>query len=224
MKSLGAFLVQSIEHYESCYVKTFHFSFGMTPFEFYPGQFVTVEHPNYKNLTGALTLSSSPLDRNHFSLSVKDIGNFGSKFYSEVREGDVIDVSRPLGKFHIKSNEPDPVVFIARDYAVTAAYSAMKYLKDIKSNRYFFMIHEYSSEEECLFAEDFQRFADESAQTMYYIPCSALDSALASKIVNGIPYPASYYVAGEGVDVKRFMNLILQQGIAKERIHFERWS
>src|SRR5437870_1012801 len=70
-------------------------------FAFVPGQFVTVSDPDDPQRPArkkAYSISSAPEDGRRIEVTVRDMGEFGSRFYAFPR-GKVLRVIPPRGKF-----------------------------------------------------------------------------------------------------------------------------
>ena len=67
--------------------------------DFLTGQFITLAWPDTPKYRRAYSLSSCGLDRGHFEVTVKRDGKMGTRIVDWAKEGDVITVIQPLGRF-----------------------------------------------------------------------------------------------------------------------------
>ncbi|MBL8150591.1 MAG: hypothetical protein JNN15_11750 [Blastocatellia bacterium] len=228
------YIVQHI-HQDLADVRSYTFDFGLSPFRFEPGQFVvgSIDYHS-ERLQAALTLSSSPTNRESFELTVKRTGNFGTKFYDVVQEGDVIEMTQPSGPFKLDINDTRPIFFIGRDYTVPAARGFYRYLVETNSTRPFALVHEISSPNELLYNEEFSsgklktfvRFAMLDAEIRpegWRGLMGRISAPIIEKIVKQLNNTV-FYVSAEGVDMKYFKAELAKLPIDPQNIHLERWS
>ena len=87
--------------------------------DFLTGQFITVAWPDTPKYRRAYSLSSCALDRGHFEVTVKREGKMGTRIVDWAKEGDVLTIIQPLGKF-LPVYEPEKhLVCIAGGSGVT---------------------------------------------------------------------------------------------------------
>lgn len=134
---------------------------------FLPGQFLTFElniPEQSRPVVRCYSLSGSPEDRDFYRISVRRQGpppsagpevppglssNF---FHNNVREGDVIDVMAPNGKFHLDVHSDRPVALIGGGVGLTPVLSMLKWLADTNSHReaWFFYAVRNSEDIACI--------------------------------------------------------------------------
>ena len=93
-----------------------------------PGQFITVNLPEDPKTRRAYSLSSSPLDGPFLEITIKHMGGFGAHVYEVAKEGTVLQVIAPRGKFMLPANPEIPVMLISGGSGVTPYRSMMRYL------------------------------------------------------------------------------------------------
>ena len=74
--------------------------------EFKTGQFITLYWPDTPNYKRAYSLSSCALDRGAYEVTVKRDGKMGTRIVDWAKEGDVMGVLPPTGRF-LPVLEPD---------------------------------------------------------------------------------------------------------------------
>ena len=117
-------------------VRTFRFvnpAGGPLPFEHVAGQYLNLQLTiDGKRVNRSYTIASPPTRRDHCEISVKKAPNgYGSKHLHETwKEGDLIKVSAPAGKFVFAGHEADRVVLLAGGIGITPMMSVIRSLTD----------------------------------------------------------------------------------------------
>ena len=65
-------------------------------YQFVTGQFITVWFPEDPKIKRAYSLSSCELDRGYFDITVKKAGNFGTRLWTDLKEG-----MKQIGRAHV---------------------------------------------------------------------------------------------------------------------------
>jgi ferredoxin-NADP reductase/DMSO/TMAO reductase YedYZ heme-binding membrane subunit len=116
-------------------VKTFRFVHpdgGPLPFEHIAGQYLNLKLViDGKRVNRSYTIASPPTRRDYCEISVKKVPNgYGSKHLHETwREGQLIKISAPAGKFHFAGEAPR-IVLIAGGIGITPMMSVVRSLCD----------------------------------------------------------------------------------------------
>lgn len=103
------------------------------PFEYLPGQYLNLSlQIDGRKVNRSYTIASSPARKGFCEISVKrEAAGTASKFlHDRIREGDVLDVSAPAGRFTFTGAERDSVVLIAGGVGITPLMSQIRYLTD----------------------------------------------------------------------------------------------
>lgn len=132
------------------------YSFYLTPHngkplpKFKPGQYLTFEmkFPDEpKPLVRCYSLSDGSIFDDHYRVTIKRFirpdgtpGAISNYFADEVKEGDILDVKAPGGKFYLDIEEERPVVLISGGIGVTPMLAIARELTHIGDKReiYFF--------------------------------------------------------------------------------------
>lgn len=104
------------------------------PFEHQPGQFLTLTLPiDGRKVRRCYTISSSPTRQGYCELTVKREANgLASRYlHEQVREGDLLDVTAPAGKFTFTGKESPEIVMIAGGVGITPLMAKIRYLTDL---------------------------------------------------------------------------------------------
>ena len=117
-------------------VRTFRFvnpAGGPLPFEHVAGQYLNLQLTiDGKRVNRSYTIASPPTRRDYCEISVKKAGNgYGSKHLHETwKQGDLIKVSAPAGKFVFAGHEAERVVLLAGGIGITPMMSVIRSLTD----------------------------------------------------------------------------------------------
>jgi ferredoxin-NADP reductase len=229
----SSYLIQEIVQ-ENSAVRSYTFDFGLASFAFKPGQFCVTQLESSSTLMGALSLTSSPLDKKEFTLTVRRTGNFGSFIYDNARVGSLLKMRPPAGTFELNLQSSVPICFIARDYTVTAARSFFRFLAITNPHRPFFLLQELSHSSELLFTQEFCSKALTNFKWITIGPDPVrtgepehVTGAINARLIMSIfPFwkEAEYYIAAEGIDAKRYKGEMTLLGVENDRLKVERWS
>ena len=104
---------------------------GLLPFTYLPGQFASVAVvPHGKKVTRSYTIASSPTERDYMELTVKreEFGLVSGHLNDHVREGDLLEIAAPSGRFTFDGKQADCIAFIAGGVGITPMMSAIRFL------------------------------------------------------------------------------------------------
>lgn len=157
----GTLLVSKIFE-ETPQVKTFRLtdpSGGKLPFNYLPGQFVTVTvTPEGLPVKRSYTIASSPTKRDYCEITVKHEAHGTVSHYlnTQVHEGELLQLVGPSGKFTFTGEEAGSIVLIAGGVGITPLMSVIRFLTDRswKGDIYFFF--GCWSEENIIFREEIE--------------------------------------------------------------------
>jgi glycine betaine catabolism B len=110
-------------------VKTFRLKL-VKPFAFLPGQFIFVHMTlNNEKLKRAYSIASSPLDKEFIEITIKKQtpGTFSVYMVDSAKEGDLLEISGPFGKFNYQDTLKE-VVFIAGGVGVAPFRGIIRYI------------------------------------------------------------------------------------------------
>ncbi|MBL4753408.1 MAG: 2Fe-2S iron-sulfur cluster binding domain-containing protein [Flavobacteriales bacterium] len=114
-----------------------------------PGQYVTLKLKlanQQKEYTRNYTLSDSP-GLGSFRLTIKreERGEVSRYLHDELKEGDCLEVSKPVGDFHLVMNNSRPVVLLSGGVGITPMLSILEYLVNYEQDRAVYFIHSSTS-------------------------------------------------------------------------------
>jgi glycine betaine catabolism B len=143
-------------------VKTFRLvdpSGGRLPFNYLPGQFITVTvFPDGLPVKRSYTIASSPTNRDSCEITVKqeEQGIVSRHLHERVHEGELLQLTGPSGKFTFTGEESESVVLIAGGVGVTPMMSVVRYLTDRSWPGDIFFIYGSRTEGDIIYREEIE--------------------------------------------------------------------
>ncbi len=104
------------------------------PFDFLPGQYLNLSlMVDGKKVRRSYTIASSPTRVGYCELTVKreEHGVSSRHLHDAVREGSLLDVSAPAGRFTFTGTEAESIVMIAGGVGITPLMAKIRYLTDL---------------------------------------------------------------------------------------------
>jgi glycine betaine catabolism B len=148
---------------ETADVKTFRLALPeggeLLPFTFDPGQFLTVSvNVDGKEARRSYSIASSPCCQGWCEITVKHAptGLVSSYLHERVREGDLLTLSGPYGRFTFRGKEAPNVVFIAGGVGITPLMSSIRYLTDQSWPGEIFLIYACARLEDVIFRDELE--------------------------------------------------------------------
>lgn len=160
----GTLLVAKIFE-ETPLVKTFRLTDpagGKLPFNYLPGQFVTVTvAPKGLPVKRSYTIASSPTKRDYCEITVKheERGTVSHYLNTQVHEGELLQLTGPSGKFTFTGEEAGNIVLIAGGVGVTPLMSVIRYLTDRSWKGEIYFLFACLSAESIIFREEIEYLA-----------------------------------------------------------------
>ena len=168
---------------ETADVKTFRLALpeggDLLPFTFEPGQFLTVGvNVDGRDVKRSYSIASSPCCQGWCELTVKHApgGVVSGYLHERVREGDLLSVSGPYGRFTFRGKEAPDVVFIAGGVGITPLMSAIRYLTDQSWPGEIFLIYACARLEDLIFREELEYLRHRHPKLHFTIVLSKEDS------------------------------------------------
>lgn len=131
----------------------------LLPFTFDPGQFLTVGVTvDGRELKRSYSFSSSPACQGWCEITVKHApgGRVSGYLHERVREGDLLRVSAPSGRFTFRGKEAPSVVFIAGGVGVTPLMSSIRYLTDQSWPGEIFLVYACARMADVIFRDELE--------------------------------------------------------------------
>ena len=141
-------------------VKTFRFvnpAGGALPFEHIAGQYINLKLTiDGKRVNRSYTIASAPTRNHYVEISVKRAPKgYGSVHLHDTwKEGDLVDVSAPAGKFFFAGHESERVVLIAGGIGITPMMSVVRSLTDRGWTGEMYLVFSVRKKEDVVFAHE----------------------------------------------------------------------
>jgi ferredoxin-NADP reductase len=203
-----------------------------------PGQFVVLRlqvDPSKPPILRSYSLSDLPAD-DHFRISVKSEANgIGSAYLcTQVRAGDVLDVSAPRGIFTLRPGG-NPVVLLRSGVGATPVLSMLHALAAEASERQVWWIHGARNRSEHPFAQEsrllVKQLSHGRSYTVYSRPTAAdrlqvgfdasghVDVVLLEKI--GVPRNSDFYLCGPWSFLQAMRDGLQNWNVVSQNVHVE---
>ena len=114
------------------------------PFTYYPGQFLTFAlNLDGKPVKRSYTIASTPTQLHYCAVTVKreEQGLVSRYLNDEAKEGGLLEVAAPNGKFTFTGKESESIVLIGGGVGITPLMSVIRYLTDIGWRNDIFLLY-----------------------------------------------------------------------------------
>jgi Na+-transporting NADH:ubiquinone oxidoreductase subunit F len=142
--------------------------------DFLTGQFITVAWPDTPKYRRAYSLSSCALDRGHFEVTVKRDGKMGTRIVDWAKEGDVLTIIQPLGKF-LPVYEPEKhLVCIAGGSGVTPFRGYVREATRRGLDTKITVLYSVRTTGDVIFNDEFRELEKENPNFEFKVTCTRL--------------------------------------------------
>ena len=197
-------------------------------FEFIAGQYITIcEKINNEEIRRAYSLCSNP-DSLEVAVGVKKVGGGKmSTFLIDIlKEGDVIGVMKPKGRF-ILGNQ-NKVVGICAGSGITPVLSIMK---KMNNNSNFTLVYGNKTKDSSMFLDEIKQM---NINTHFAYSRQKVEGCYNSRIDRNLLLELSedktflqaeaYFICGPGEMIDMTEEFLLEKGVEKSKLHFERFT
>jgi ferredoxin-NADP reductase len=132
---------------------------GVLPFDFLPGQFLTVTvAPDGKPVRRGYTVASSPTQHDYAEITVKheEGGVVSGYLHDHVKEGDQLACSGPSGSFIFTGRECKCILLIGGGVGITPMMSVLRYLTDRSWPGDIYLLYGIHSPQDFIFREELE--------------------------------------------------------------------
>ena len=136
---------------------------GNIPFEYLPGQFLTLDiEPGGKRTRRSYTIASTPTRPECLEITVKreEMGLVSRYLHNEAIPGCQLRLSAPAGKFTFTGKDRDSIVLIAAGVGITPMMSVVRYLTDQNWEGEIFMILSFRNLKEFIFLREIEELKE----------------------------------------------------------------
>ncbi len=196
-----------------------------------PGQYLTVDIPwEGFRVHRCYSLSSAPEVDARPTVTVKrvDGGRVSNHLLDHVREGDVLEVHRPAGRFVLDPSRGDrPLVFFAGGSGITPIYSMIKSALASRACKVR-MLYANRSSDAAIFAAELTalaaRYGDRLSIWHHHDESSGPLTDARVRAFVGDPTDADYYLCGPRPFMDRISEVLRGEGVAEDRICVESFA
>lgn len=199
-------------------------------FHFYPGQFISIIlKVNGQEFRRPYSIASKPCP-NRLDLCIKILSNGKiTPKINEFKEGDEIDVIGPMGDFIVKEQSmKKDLVFVSTGTGVTPFRSIIPHLLENNFKNKITLITGYRYEENCLYESEFleleKKYKNFTYQRILSKPKEGDKGHVQKLVEKNIDKNKDYYICGLKAMVFSVKDLLLEKGIPKENIFFEKYD
>lgn len=213
-------------HAEAENIRTFYFR-SERPVPYTAGQFAewTLKHPkpDSRGVKRWFTISSSP-NQELVTITTK-FADKPSSFklaLNNLKQGDEILMSDPMGDFVLPKLVQTPLVFVAGGIGITPFHSILSWQSDTKETRPITLIYGVNNEDEIIFTETFEK-AGIIPKIVVSNPSYAWGGergSLTGEMILGLAQPsddALVYVSGPEPMVEKLEKELMTAGIRKDQ-------
>lgn len=234
------FIVEKVVE-ESSIIKSFYLrpkeKLPLKPFK--PGQYVAVRiklEEHAKPVLRNYSLSDRPgLDYYRISIKKEEEGLVSKSLYNSLKVGDLLELSIPLGKFHLSNDEHAPLVLISGGVGITPMISMLEYSLHQSAPRPVYFIH--SSRDRSVQAmhsrlKELQRRYDTLSLSIFHsqpleTEIKGLDYDEKGKITKAFLHsvlpsePSQYFLCGSLPFMQSIYDFLVSNGVDPKAIKYE---
>lgn len=204
-------------------------------FTFQPGQFVMLDFPiEHKFTYRSYSIASAPSDDNIIELCIvlKDDGSATPYMFENVKVGDNIKCTKPLGKFVLQEPIENDICLIATGTGVAPFRSMLGHIfsKNLPRKNVY-LIFGNRKEEDILYRKEFEAYA-EAYPEFKFIPVLSRETEETWEGDLGYVHPvyeklfdgsqdATFYICGWSKMVREAKNRLKEFGYNRKQLKFE---
>ena len=211
---------------------------GGIPFNYLPGQFLTLTLPTGdKPIRRSYTISSSPTQGYYCEITVKreDQGAGSRYLHDIVKKGDTLDVQAPNGKFVFTGKETDSIVLISGGVGITPMMSITRALTDMGWDGDIYFIAACRGPEYLIFESELKRIQLRHPTVHVCITMSQLDRDIAGyyrgrlskdRFAEWVPDIASKWIhlCGAPIMMDAVKQMLAELDVPGKQVHTENFG
>ena len=223
-------------------VKTLHIDWAPgVDYTFKTGQFITIYLPEDPKTKRAYSLSSCELDRGFFEITIKRMGNFGTRINDLAKEGMKVMVIPPVGKFTLPEDPNKDLICIAGGSGVTPFRGFVRYCNALRPDTKVTVLYSVRVPEDIIFRDEFTRLAAANPNFQFKVTCTRatpekgyqgqwngrhgrIDTIWIKEHIRDQTRTV-FYACGPNELVEATEHLVMEEmGIPKEQMRTEKWG
>lgn len=205
------------------------------PFDYLPGQYLNLALViDGRKATRSYTIASSPTRRGYCEITVKreSRGTASKYLHDHIREGDLLNVSAPAGRFTFTGKEAESLVLIAGGVGITPLMSKVRYLTDRGWPGEIFFLICVRAESDIIFREELEYLQRRHPNLHVTVTLTRADCArwtgergritpeLLTKAVPQLQSRPIHFCGPEEMNAT-LREMLLALAVPEEQIHFE---
>jgi ferredoxin-NADP reductase len=205
--------------------------------DFKTGQFITLYWPDAPNYKRAYSLSSCALDRGHYEVTVKRDGKMGTRIVDWAKQGDIIGVIPPTGRF-LPVLEPNKhLICIAGGSGVTPFRAFVREATRRNLETKITVLYSVRTTNDIIFNEEFRELAQINPNFNFFVTCTRIHpddpwtgrrGRIDAEWVKHHIFDLNntvFYACGPNELVEAIEHLVLMEmKVPKEQIRTEKWG
>jgi len=206
-------------------------------FSFVAGQYITIKKElNEKEVRRAYSICASPNSK-QLKVAVKAVekGNFSVFATTKLKEGDVLDVAEPEGKFILEPTDAKNYIAFAAGSGITPVISMLKTVLENEPSSTFTLVYGNKTAESTIFKNELDLLAEKHPQqlNLQYVFSKDLKSdskfgrinkeytqLLLKKTFSNLSFDAAFLCGPEAM-IQTVSEVLQENGMPKESVHFE---
>ncbi len=217
-------------------VRTFRYDWNGNEFDVKTGQFITVNFLDDPKTRRAYSLSNCALDRGYFEVTVKRMGNFGTRFYDNAREGMKMCVLPPTGKFLPPINSSKDLFMMAGGSGVTPFRGFVREISRRGLPTKMTLMYSVRVPQDIIFNDEFRKLEAANPNFRFLVTCTRatpeqqwtgrvgrMDSNWILENTRDRENTV-YYTCGTNDLIDSMAKLLAEAGVPKDHIVFEKWG
>ena len=208
---------------------------GRRPFEHQPGQYLILSlQIAGKKVNRTYTIASSPARPDGCEVTIKreEMGLASCHLHDSLREGDVLNVSAPAGRFTFNGNGVTSVVLIAGGVGITPVMSMLRHLTDTNWQGDTYFVYCAKTPRDIIFRRELEDLQKRFPRLHLLVTLSRAEGTdwtgrtgrlsaemLAETIPNLGRQPV--YLCGPDSMMKATISLLRELGVPEKQIHLE---
>ena len=141
--------------------------------EFQAGQYLNLNIPGLDE-PRAFSIANSPSERNLVELNIRHVegGQATTYLHKQLKEGDELTFTAPLGRFYVRKSTPEAMIFIAGGSGLSSPKSMILDLLEQGDEREITLLYGARNREELYYYDLFNELAEKHANFHYHVALS----------------------------------------------------
>ncbi len=205
---------------------------------FSAGQYITIEITEIKEGRPRLnnrpySIASSPQEKTIFKLCTNRVGNGpGSTYLHSLKPDDLLQFCLPIGYFRVNEQSDSALLFVATGTGIAPIKSMISHLLQTGSLRPIQLYWGLRKEEGLYYQDELAEWASKYPSFRYVTTLSQPSSqwtGMRGRVTHHLPAlienveNLEAYLCGNGEMIKEVRAILLEKGMPKKAIHFEKF-